>query len=84
VVSASFTGAGGGTLYTVTATRAWLNANNFTSNYTLTGPTLPGFLAQWAPASPLDEDSVIMLGGNLAAQPTAGSIVNLAVRFRSP
>lgn len=82
LLSTSFTGAGESTVYQITATRAWLTANNFSTNYTLTGPTLPGFLTQWAPAAPLVDATVIMLGSNLTTAPTAGTVINLAFRLQ--
>ena len=81
-VSASFTGAGGNASATLIATRAWLVANNMSTTYTLTGPTLPNFLPAWAPTSPLTASSVIMVGTNLTGTPTAGSFLNTAVRIQ--
>ena len=83
-VAAAITGAGDSTLYTIVATRGWLAANNFNTNYTLTGPTLPGFLAQWAPAAPLIDSQVIMIGSNFTTAPAAGSILNIAFRLQAP
>jgi hypothetical protein len=84
VIEASFTGAGESTLYTIAATRAWLAANNFGTNYTFTGPTLPGFLAQWAPAAPLFDSQVFMFGANTTTAPTVGSVINIAFRLQAP
>ncbi len=71
---------GSSAVYSVAATRAWLVANGFSTNYTLTGPTLPNFLAQWAPASPLAETVMSMIGANFTTAPVAGSILHLAIR----
>jgi hypothetical protein len=84
VVTASFTGAGENALYTIAATRAWLVANNFGTSYTLAGPTLPGFLPQWAPGAPLFDSQVIMIGSNVTTAPVVGSILNIAFRLQSP
>ena len=84
LITTSFQGAGGSTLYTITATRGWLTANNMNSSYTLTAPTLPGFLATWAPAAPLVDADVTMYTGNLTAAPVAGTFINFASRFVSP
>jgi hypothetical protein len=64
--------------------RARLAANNFGTNYTLTGPTLPGFLASWAPAAPLFDSQVFMFGANTTTAPTVGSVINLAFRLQAP
>ena len=80
IVSAAFAGGNLGQLFTIAATRAWLQANNMGTNYTLTSPTLPGFLQAWAPAAPLDNATVIMLGTNLTTAPTAGSVINIGSR----
>jgi len=84
LIEASFTGNGENTLYTISATRAWLTANNFGTNYALTGPTLPGFLAQWAPGAPLVDSQVIMFGSNITTAPIVGSIINIAFRLQAP
>lgn len=84
LIGVSFAGAGENTLYSIQATRAWLVANNFSTSYTLTGPTLPGFLAQWAPAAPLVDSEVIMFGSNITTAPVAGSIINIAFRLQAP
>lgn len=84
LLEVGFTGSGESTLYTIAATRAWLVANNFSTNYTLTGPTLPNFLAQWAPAGPLASSEVLMFGSNFTTAPVAGSIVNIAYRLQAP
>jgi hypothetical protein len=52
------------------------------TNYTLTGPTLPNFLAAWAPASPLAASTVSMTGTNLTGAPTAGGFLNIAIRIQ--
>jgi uncharacterized membrane protein len=80
-IEASFQGAGESTLYTITATRGWLTANNMSTSYTLAGPTLPGFLAQWAPATPLVDAQVVMASSLDLFAGTAGSVVNFALRF---
>jgi hypothetical protein len=77
-ILASFEGTSA--VYSITATRAWLVANNMSTNYTLAGPTLPNFLAQWAPASPLASSIVSMVGGNFTTTPVAGSVANFAIR----
>ena len=71
---------GSSAVYSITATRAWLVANNMSTNYTLAGPTLPNFLAQWAPASPLANTIISMVGGNFTTTPVAGSVANIALR----
>jgi len=81
LIEASFQGAGETTLFTVGATRAWLTANGFSTSYTLTSPTLPGFLAQWAPAAPLVDAQVVMFGSNITTTPVAGSVVNIGFRL---
>jgi len=81
-IAASFTGAGGNATATIIATRGWLVANNMSTTYTLTGPTLPNFLAAWAPTAPLTSSSVIMVGTNLTGAPTAGGFLNTAVRIQ--
>ncbi|HEX6315205.1 MAG TPA: hypothetical protein VFZ73_10115, partial [Gemmatimonadaceae bacterium] len=81
VVEASFQGGGETTLYTISATRGWLTANNMTTSYTLAGPNLPGFLSQWAPAAPLVDAQVIMFGSNLNTVPTAGTVFNIGLRL---
>jgi hypothetical protein len=80
-IEASYQGAGESTLYTITATRGWLTANNMSTSYTLAGPTLPGFLAQWAPAAPLVDAQVVMASNLDPFVGTAGSVVNFASRF---
>jgi hypothetical protein len=84
VVSTSFTGGGGGQRYTIAASYGWLAANGMTTTYSLTAPTLPGFLQAWAPAAPLDDSMVIMAGTNATGAPTAGTIVNIAFRLQDP
>lgn len=82
VVEASFQGGGETTLYTISATRGWLTANNMSTSYTLAGPNLPGFQAQWAPAAPLVDAQVIMFGSNLTgSMPVAGSVINIGFRL---
>jgi hypothetical protein len=79
-IEASFQGAGETTLYTIAATRGWLTANNMSTSYTLAGPTLPGFLATWAPAAPLVDAQVSMFSDfNLFG--TAGSVINFGLRL---
>lgn len=82
VVEASFTGTSA--VYAIAATRAWLTANGMSTNYTLAGQTLPGFLFNWAPTAPLSEARVIMLGTNVTVQPVAGTTANIALRLQSP
>ena len=81
LVEASVQGAGESTLYTINATRGWLIANNMNTSYTLTAPTLPGFLAQWAPAGPLVDAQVLMISSSVATTPVAGSVVSLGARL---
>ncbi|HEX6941760.1 MAG TPA: hypothetical protein VF128_02465 [Gemmatimonadaceae bacterium] len=81
-IAASFTGAGGNATATLIATRGWLVANNMSTTYTLTGPTLPNFLPAWAPTSPLTASSVIMVGSNLTGAPSAGGFLNTAIRIQ--
>jgi len=81
-VSATFTGAGSSASASLIATRSWLVANGMSTSYTLTGPTLPGFLAQWAPGSPLAASTVSMSGTNLTGPPSAGGFINSAVRIQ--
>jgi hypothetical protein len=81
-IEASFQGAGETTLYTIAATRGWLTANNMSTSFTLTGPTLPGFLAQWAPAAPLVDAQVSMFS-DFSLFGTAGSAIHFAVRLVS-
>ena len=83
-VSVTFEGNGGTALVTVSATRGWLLANNMTTTYTLTQPTLPNFLSQWAPAAPLASAVAIMLGFDELAAPTAGTTLNFAARLQAP
>jgi hypothetical protein len=71
---------GSSAVYSITATRAWLVANNMSTNYTLAGPNLPNFLASWAPASPLANTIVSMAGGNFTTTPVAGSVASFAIR----
>jgi hypothetical protein len=80
VVQAMYTGAGAGTQYIINATRGWLAANGMGTNYTLSGPVLPGFLAAWAPPAPLADATISMFGSNLTALPTAGTVINVAIR----
>lgn len=82
LINASFDGAGGSALYNLTATRGYLAGNGMSTSYTLAGPTLPGFLAAWAPAAPLVETVVSMFGSNLTATPTAGTSINFAIRIQ--
>jgi hypothetical protein len=79
-IEASFQGAGETTLYTIGATRAWLTANNMSTNYTLAGPTLPGFLAAWAPAAPL-VDAGVSMSSDFSLFGTAGTAVHFANRL---
>jgi hypothetical protein len=79
-----FFGAGSVNSYFIEATRAWLNANGFTTNYTLAGETLPGFLAMWAPAGPLSESAVGMFGSNFNTPPTAGTVQKTSSRLQDP
>jgi hypothetical protein len=80
-VSASYSGQGANTQYTLTATRGWLVANGMGTSYTLTNPDLPNFLPQWAPSAPLLSTSVIMVGSNATAAPTAGTSVVIGARI---
>jgi hypothetical protein len=82
VVGVAFTGSGGGQLYTIAASRAWQTANNMSTSYTITQPMLPGFLSGWSPAPPLDNSTVIMLGSNATAAPTAGTVASVAIRLQ--
>jgi hypothetical protein len=84
IVSGAFTGSGGNALYTIAASRGWQTANNMTTSYTLTAPTLPGFLPAWAPAAPLADATVIMVGTNTTTTPAAGTIANVAFRLQAP
>jgi hypothetical protein len=84
LIQLSFVGAGEITVYSIGATRGWLTANNFSTNYTLTGPALPGFLSQWAPAAPLTDSEVIMIGPSFTTTPVVGSVVNVAFRLQAP
>ena len=84
VISVAFTGANLSSLYTISATRAWLEANSQTTTFTLSAPTLPGFLQEWAPAAPLDNSIVIMLNTNATGAPTVGTVTNLSSRVQSP
>lgn len=83
VISVAYTGANG-QLYTIAASRAWQTANNMNTSYTLTQPTLPGFLSAWAAQPPLEDATVIMIGANATATPTVGTVANLAFRLQSP
>lgn len=78
-VSATFIGSSA--TATLLASRAWLVANNMSTSYTLTGPTLPNFQAAWAPTS-LTSTSVGMGATNLSGAPTAGSFLNSASRVQ--
>ena len=80
-IAASFQGAGETSLYTIEASRGWLTANNFSTNYTLSGPVLPGFLSQWAPGAPLVDAQVIMFSSNFTTTPVAGSVFNIGFRL---
>jgi hypothetical protein len=79
-VAIQYIGQGSTTFYAITATRNWLVANNMSTSYSITNPTLPGFLQQWAPAATLTSTTVAMGGINLVAAPTAGTILTFAVR----
>lgn len=79
-VVAGFEGGDGNALVTMVATRGWQTANGMTTSYTLTGPTLPGFQAAWAPAGPLASSSVIMFGFNVNAAPAPGTVAAFAAR----
>jgi hypothetical protein len=73
-----------GTVVDILVTRAWLLANSMGSTYTLTQPTLPNFVSQWAPAAPLVTTTVAMAGYDLLVTPTAGSIRNVSARVQEP
>jgi hypothetical protein len=79
-IEVSYTGNGESTFYTIAATRGWLTANNMSTNYTLTGPTLPGFLTQWAPAAPLVDAQVAMFL-NFLTVPTTGTVWSFSFRL---
>ena len=79
-IEVSYTGAGESTLYTIIATRGWLTANNMSTSYSLTGPTLPGYLATWAPAAPLF-DAQVALFSNFRTAPTAGVVSAFSFRL---
>jgi hypothetical protein len=81
-VTASFTGTSA--IYTISATRGWQTSNGMTTSYTLAGPTLPGFLAEWAPGAPLDFSTVIMLGSNATAAPATGTFALIGTRIQDP
>jgi uncharacterized membrane protein len=81
VIEAAVQGAGGSTLYTMGMTRGYATANGMSTSYTLTGPTLPGFLQAWAPAAPLVDASVLMFGSNITTTPVAGSVANVGIRL---
>jgi len=70
-------------LYSMLATRAWLQANGQGATYSLSGPVLPGFLAQWAPAAPL-VDAFVAMFGDILATPAAGSMLDFSARQQSP
>ena len=82
-VSVNFEGANGA-IITIDATRGWLLANSMGSTYTLTQPTLPNFLSQWAASAPLASTIVIMLGYDELAVPTAGSVLKFSGRLQLP
>jgi uncharacterized membrane protein len=84
VIQTVLTGGGGTALYSISASRGWQTANGMSTSFTLTGPTLPGFLATWAPAAPIDDSTIIMFGANLTAAPVAGTVINLAFRLQDP
>lgn len=81
LIEALLQGAGGGTLYSIVATRGYLTGNGMSTTYTLAGPVLPGFLATWAPPAPLVDAMVIMASGNLTSAPTAGTVINVGTRL---
>ena len=81
-VAAAITGPAA--VWIVTATRAYLQANGQATNYSLATPILPGFTPAWAAASPLEDATVIMIGGNLTATPVAGQAIHTAFRLQSP
>ena len=83
LIGATITGAGESTLHSIFATRAWLQANGQGATYSLSGPVLPGFLAQWAPAAPLVDAGVVMIS-NPTTAPTAGSMLDFSLRLQSP
>jgi hypothetical protein len=73
-----------GAVVSITATRGWLLANSMGSTYTLTQPTLPNFLSQWAPSAPLAPTIVLMLGYDQLVAPTAGAVLNFSGRILEP
>lgn len=84
-VGAAITGANA--VHIVTATRAWQLAQTpaQTANYSLATPILPApFVAAWAANAPLEDATVIMIGGNFTTAPVAGSRLNTAFRVQSP
>jgi hypothetical protein len=68
--------------YSISATRGWLTANGFGSNYTLQGETLPGFDPLWA-VTTLEDTSVSMFNTNFLTNPAAGSVFKFATRAQS-
>ena len=81
-ITAEIEGGNGDALFRMSATRGWQTANGMTTSYTLTGPNLPNFLAAWAPAAPIVEPSVIMIGFDVFGVPTAGTVAVFAVRIQ--
>ena len=83
-IAVTFEGNNGNAYISIAATRGWLLANSMGTNYTLTQPTLPNFLSQWAAAAPLASTTVIMLGYDELVAPTAGSVINFGGRVQTP
>jgi len=83
VINVSITGGGQTTLYTMLATRAWLQANGQGATYSLSGPVLPGFIAQWAPAAPL-VDAFVAMFSDILATPAAGAMLDFSARQQTP
>lgn len=85
-VTVSYQGAGETTLVFVMATRNWLVSQGQSTNYSISGPaSLPGFLSQWAPASPLIDTDVTLFGSNISGgTPVVGSVNVTSYLFRQP
>jgi hypothetical protein len=73
-----------GALSTITATRAWLQANQQATSYSLSTPILPNYTASWAPAAPLGSAAVSMTSATLSGAPVAGTAIHTAQRLQTP